>query len=130
MLNWWKNSKKEFKGIVKFHSEFEKIHPFQDGNGRVGRFIMLKQCIESSIGIVAIDEIYNIEYKKALFDSQMSGNYKKLENVFKICQKILLEERSELLKSTLNSMDLEDKINELVKDLSKDKQLKVKKIER
>lgn len=107
LLNWWNSSEKTFKDIVKFHSEFEKIHPFQDGNGRVGRFIMLKQCIESSIDIVAIDYIYNIEYKKGLFESQMSGNYEKLENVFKICQKIFLEDRSELLKNTLKCLECE-----------------------
>ncbi|WP_396128304.1 Fic family protein [Clostridium sp.] len=32
-----------------FHSKFELIQPYQDGNGRVGRFITLKQCIESNI---------------------------------------------------------------------------------
>ena len=34
------------KDIAIFHYKFEKIHPFQDGNGRIGRFIILKQCIE------------------------------------------------------------------------------------
>lgn len=42
----WYNSLEnvKFEEIVKFHSEFEKIHPFQDGNGRVGRIIMFKEC--------------------------------------------------------------------------------------
>lgn len=38
-----------FEDIVKFHSDFEKIHPFQDGNGRVGRIIMFKECLKNSI---------------------------------------------------------------------------------
>ena len=35
--------------IVAFHAEFEKIHPFQDGNGRVGRLVALKECLRHSI---------------------------------------------------------------------------------
>ena len=35
--------------IAKFHAQFENIHPFQDGNGRVGRMIILKQCLDHNI---------------------------------------------------------------------------------
>lgn len=35
--------------ILKFHKSFERIHPFQDGNGRVGRYLMLKQCFDGDI---------------------------------------------------------------------------------
>lgn len=47
----WYNSLEnvKFEDIVKFHSEFEKIHPFQDGNGRVGRIIMFKECLKNNI---------------------------------------------------------------------------------
>ncbi|MGG7143636.1 Fic family protein [Clostridium nigeriense] len=103
LLTWWKESKKEFEDIVKFHSEFEKIHPFQDGNGRVGRFIMLKQCIESNESLIAIDEKYNTEYKKSLLESQMNGNYENLENVLRKCQNFL-EEKNELLSNTLRCL--------------------------
>ncbi len=37
------------KEIIEFHSKFEKIHPFQDGNGRVGRIIMFKECLKNNI---------------------------------------------------------------------------------
>lgn len=104
LLNWWEKSKKDFKSIVEFHSKFEKIHPFQDGNGRVGRFIMLKQCIESNVNLIAIDEQYNAEYKKALRDSQMSGNYEGLEVVLEKCQNFL-EVKSDLLENTLKALE-------------------------
>lgn len=35
--------------IIEFHAEFESIHPFQDGNGRVGRLIVLKECLKNDI---------------------------------------------------------------------------------
>lgn len=88
---------------MKFHSEFEKIHPFQDGNGRVGRFIMLKQCIESNIDLIAIDEEYNVEYKKALTESQVNDNFELLEEVLKTCQNFL-EEKNEMLVNTLKCL--------------------------
>lgn len=104
LLNWWEESEKDFTAIVRFHSEFEKIHPFQDGNGRVGRFIMLKQCIESNIDLVAIDEKYNSEYKKALTESQVNNNFKPLEEVLAKCQNFL-EQKNELLVKTLECLD-------------------------
>lgn len=104
LLNWWESSEKTFKDIVKFHGDFEKIHPFKDGNGRVGRFIMLKQCIESGVSLIAIDEKYNSEYKKNLLESQMSGNYEGLEIILKECQNFL-EEKNELLVNTLKCLE-------------------------
>lgn len=103
LLNWWEASEKRYKDIVKFHSEFEKIYPFQYENGIVGRFIILKQCIESNESLIAIDEQYNAEYKKSLLESQMSGNYEGLENILRKCQNFL-EEKNELLTNTLKCL--------------------------
>ena len=54
LLNWYNSLEKvAFEDIVKFHSDFEKIHPFQDGNGRVGRINAQDQyqkLIEKFIG--------------------------------------------------------------------------------
>ena len=45
------NSKSNYTidDIITFHAEFEYIHPFQDGNGRVGRLIALKECLHHNI---------------------------------------------------------------------------------
>jgi Fic family protein len=39
----------DFNKIIDFHYNFEKIHPFQDGNGRVGRLVMFKECLKNNI---------------------------------------------------------------------------------
>lgn len=79
------------KEIADFHYKFEKIHPFQDGNGWIGRFIILKQCIERNIDLIAIDNEYSDEYKKALYISQKNDNSEELVKVFEKCQKRLDE---------------------------------------
>ncbi len=40
---------KKIEDIIDFHYNFEKIHPFQDGNGRVGRLVMFKECLKKNI---------------------------------------------------------------------------------
>ena len=49
LLSSYNNNAINFSAIVDFHYRFEKIHPFQDGNGRVGRLIMFKECLQHSI---------------------------------------------------------------------------------
>ena len=46
LLAQYNASPKAFEDVVDFHVKFERIHPFQDGNGRVGRLIMLKECLK------------------------------------------------------------------------------------
>lgn len=57
---------KNFEDIVKFHKNFEKIHPFQDGNGRVGRLIMFKECLTNNIVPFIIDEEHKLYYYRGL----------------------------------------------------------------
>ena len=57
---------KTFENIVEFHKYFEKIHPFQDGNGRVGRLIMFKECLANNIVPFIIDEGHKIYYYRGL----------------------------------------------------------------
>lgn len=49
LLEYNQKKKIELKDIIDFHAKFEKIHPFQDGNGRVGRLIMFKECLKHNI---------------------------------------------------------------------------------
>ena len=50
LLDWYDSiPKKSLEDIIEFHVRFERIHPFQDGNGRVGRMIMFKECLKNNI---------------------------------------------------------------------------------
>ena len=57
---------KTLEDIVEFHARFEKIHPFQDGNGRVGRLIMFKECLRSGVVPFIIDARIKLLYYNGL----------------------------------------------------------------
>lgn len=91
LMDWNELINPTIEDIAKFHYRFELIHPFQDGNGRIGRFIILKQCIESDIDLIAIDNEYEKEYKEALYKAQKTDDVSFLVDVFSKCQKRLNE---------------------------------------
>lgn len=91
LMDWNELMNPTIEDIAKFHYRFELIHPFQDGNGRIGRFIILKQCIESDIDLIAIDNEYEKEYKEALYKAQKTDDVSFLVEVFSKCQKRLDE---------------------------------------
>lgn len=97
LLEDWKESKKDIDAIADFHQKFEHIHPFQDGNGRIGRFIILRQCIENGVDLIAIDNEYNQEYREALYKAQTTDNISALVEVFKKCQERLEEKLSDVI---------------------------------
>ena len=50
LMEWYNSlTKITIKDIIEFHARFEKIHPFQDGNGRIGRMISFKECLKNNI---------------------------------------------------------------------------------
>ena len=62
------NAKKEktFEDILDFHVKFERIHPFQDGNGRVGRLMMFKECLKYNIVPFIIEDDLKMFYYRGL----------------------------------------------------------------
>ena len=68
LLTWWKNADKTFENLLDLHVRFEQIHPFQDGNGRVGRLILLKECLKYNITPFVIAENFKQFYYLGLQD--------------------------------------------------------------
>lgn len=61
--------------IIDFHVRFESIHPFQDGNGRVGRLIMFKECLRNGIVPFIINDAMKIFYYRGLNDWNSEKGY-------------------------------------------------------
>ena len=49
LVDAYENGQRAFEDIVDFHYRLERIHPFQDGNGRIGRVVMFKECLRNGI---------------------------------------------------------------------------------
>lgn len=86
----------EFDDILDFHVQFERIHPFQDGNGRIGRLLMFWQCLQTGIVPFIITEELRLYYYRGIQNwGKINGylrdtcltaqdHYKALLNYFKI----------------------------------------------
>ena len=61
--------------IINFHYNFESIHPFQDGNGRVGRLIMFKECLRNGIVPFIIGDDVKMFYYRGLHEWQTEKGY-------------------------------------------------------
>ena len=76
LIEWYNNIKnKTLNDIIKFHYRFEYIHPFQDGNGRVGRLLMFKECLKYNIVPFIIDEQLKMFYYRGLKEWEQEKGY-------------------------------------------------------
>ena len=71
------NTKKEktFDELLDFHYKFECIHPFQDGNGRIGRLLLFKECLKYNIVPFIIDEELKLYYYRGLKEWKSERGY-------------------------------------------------------
>lgn len=97
LLDWYESiPDKKIQDIIEFHVRFERIHPFQDGNGRVGRMIMFRECLNNDIMPFYIEDRNKEFYIRGLKEYQLNNekgylidtclnsqdNYEKLVNYF------------------------------------------------
>ena len=66
---------KSLDDVLDFHVKFEKIHPFQDGNGRVGRLIMFKECLKYNIVPFIIEDDLKMFYYRGLAEWETERGY-------------------------------------------------------
>ena len=76
LIKWYNDIKnKTLNDIIEFHYRFEYIHPFQDGNGRVGRLLMFKECLKYNIVPFIIDEKLKMFYYRGLKEWEQEKGY-------------------------------------------------------
>ena len=66
LADYYSNKRIEFDDILDFHVRFERIHPFQDGNGRIGRLVMFWQCLQSNIVPFIITDDLRLFYYRGI----------------------------------------------------------------
>ena len=97
LLSWYDEIKeKNIEDIIEFHVRFETIHPFQDGNGRVGRMIMFRECLKNNIMPFYIEDRNKAFYLRGMKEYQLNNekgylidtclnsqdNYERMANYF------------------------------------------------
>ncbi|MCQ2338700.1 MAG: Fic family protein [Paludibacteraceae bacterium] len=67
LLQWYESQKEiSIYTLAELHWRFENIHPFQDGNGRVGRLILFRECLRNSVMPLIIDNEHKMYYYRGL----------------------------------------------------------------
>jgi len=68
--------------LAEFHAKYENIHPFRDGNGRTGRIILYRECLQNNICPFIIKDEVRAEYLAALHRAQTEQEYDALVELF------------------------------------------------
>jgi Fic family protein len=75
LFKYSQNDTVSLEDIIRFHHDFENIHPFQDGNGRTCRLILFKECLKHGIIPFIIDEEHKNYYYRSLWEFKDTPGY-------------------------------------------------------
>jgi Fic family protein len=100
-----KNKKSDLQRLAAFHVDFETIHPFSDGNGRIGRLLLCKECLRNGVMPFVLAEQYRGFYYQGL-DEFRKGDPERLVDVFGASQ--------DNYESFLKKMEFTDEINDSI----------------
>jgi hypothetical protein len=92
LLIWYKNSEKNLRTIALFHLKYEKIHPFQDGNGRTGRVILFREALKNDIIPPIIHDENRVEYIEGIKEYSDTDSSEKL-------LELLMKEQNKYMKT-------------------------------
>lgn len=82
LMSWYQEQPKTLETLAEFHARYESIHPFQDGNGRTGRIILFRECLQHSITPLIIEDANRSAYLEALKEYRENGCVRKLTALF------------------------------------------------
>ena len=91
LLEWYHSQNVNVSILAEFHARYESIRPFQDGNGRTGRLILFRECLQNGILPVVIEDADRNEYLEALKEYREEEKPDKLVELFKNEQQFYLE---------------------------------------
>lgn len=109
LLEWYSGQEKSLTTLAQFHTRYETIHPFQDGNGRTGRLILFRECLNNNIIPFIIEDKNRNEYIEAL-KAARDNDFSALAQLFLKEQKAYKEEIDYFMQNCIpqetNSMTL------------------------
>ena len=91
LMGWYFRQKANISVLAEFHARYESIHPFQDGNGRTGRLILFRECLNNGIVPVVVEDVNRNEYLEALKEYQEKKSLDKLTSLFEKEQQFYFE---------------------------------------
>ncbi len=82
LIEWYNGQERNLSVLAEFHAKYERIHPFQDGNGRTGRLILFRECLKNGLVPVVIEDANRNEYLEGLKEYREEETLRRLIGLF------------------------------------------------
>lgn len=94
LIEWYDGQERNLSALAEFHAKYERIHPFQDGNGRTGRLILFRECLKNGLVPVVIEDANRNEYLEGLKEYREQETLRRLIGLFEKEQQFYWEKCS------------------------------------